>query len=101
MFLLTLLLAPYLRKFGRYTVPDFIGDRYYSNGTRAVQPYADHLYFFNLCAGQMRGVGVVFSRYLQVDIFVGVAIGVGVNRSFCDYRRVKGITWTQVAQIRF
>ncbi|WLD91629.1 sodium:solute symporter family protein [Alkalihalobacillus sp. AL-G] len=96
--LLALLLAPYLRKFGRYTVPDFIGDRYYSNGARAVAAVATLFISLTYVAGQMRGVGIVFSRYLQVDIVVGVLIGMAIVAFFAVLGGMKGITWTQVVQ---
>ncbi|MRG85728.1 sodium:solute symporter family protein [Salinibacillus xinjiangensis] len=96
--LLALLLAPYLRKFGRYTVPDFIGDRYYSNGTRAVAAIATIFISLTYVAGQMRGVGIVFSRYLQVDITMGVVIGMAIVAFFAVLGGMKGITWTQVIQ---
>jgi len=93
-----MLLAPYLRKFGRYTVPDFIGDRYYSNTARAIAAVATILVSVTYVAGQMRGVGIVFSRYLQVDIVLGVIIGVVIVGGFAILGGMKGITWTQVAQ---
>ncbi len=96
--LLALLLAPYLRKFGRYTVPDFIGDRYYSNKTRAVAAIATLFISLTYVAGQMRGVGIVFSRYLQVDIVTGVIIGMAIVAFFSVVGGMKGITWTQVIQ---
>lgn len=96
--LLALLLAPYLRKFGRYTVPDFIGDRFYSNGARVVAAVATIFISLTYVAGQMRGVGIVFSRYLQVDITVGVMIGMAVVAFFAVLGGMKGITWTQVVQ---
>ncbi|MBO8163670.1 MAG: cation acetate symporter [Brevibacillus sp.] len=96
--LLALLLAPYLRKFGRYTVPDFVGDRYYSNGVRAVAAIATIFISLTYVAGQMRGVGIVFSRYLQVDIVVGVLIGMAIVAFFAVLGGMKGITWTQVIQ---
>ncbi|QHS21913.1 cation acetate symporter [Virgibacillus sp. MSP4-1] len=96
--LLALLLAPYLRKFGRYTVPDFIGDRYYSNKTRAVAAIATIFISLTYVAGQMRGVGIVFSRYLQVDITIGVIIGMAIVAFFAVLGGMKGITWTQVIQ---
>lgn len=96
--LLALLLAPYLRKFGRYTVPDFIGDRYYSKWARAVAAIATLFISLVYVAGQMRGVGIVFSRYLQVDIVVGVLIGMAIVAFFAVIGGMKGITWTQVAQ---
>ena len=76
--LLALLLAPYLRKFGKFTVPDFIGDRYYSNTARIVAVIAALVVSFTYVAGQMRGVGIVFSRYLEVDINTGVYIGMAI-----------------------
>lgn len=96
--LLALLLAPYLRKFGKYTVPDFIGDRYYSNTARAVAAVATIFISLTYVAGQMRGVGIVFSRYLQVDIAIGVLIGMAVVAFFATLGGMKGITWTQVIQ---
>ena len=96
--LLALLLAPYLRKFGRYTVPDFIGDRYYSKYARAVAAVATIFISLTYVAGQMRGVGIVFSRYLQVDITLGVIIGSVIVAFFAVMGGMKGITWTQVAQ---
>lgn len=96
--LLALLLAPYLRKFGKYTVPDFIGDRYYSNSARTVAAIATIFISVVYVAGQMRGVGIVFSRYLQVDIAVGVFIGMVVVAFFAVLGGMKGITWTQVCQ---
>ncbi|GEL78820.1 sodium:solute symporter family protein [Tenuibacillus multivorans] len=96
--LLALLLAPYLRKFGRYTVPDFIGDRYYSNAARAVAAIATLFISLTYVAGQMRGVGIVFSRYLQVDIVIGVLIGMAIVAFFAVLGGMKGITWTQVIQ---
>jgi len=96
--LLALLLAPYLRKFGRYTVPDFIGDRYYSSTARAVAAICTVFISATYVAGQMRGVGIVFSRYLQVDINIGVVIGMAVVAFFAILGGMKGITWTQVAQ---
>jgi cation/acetate symporter len=96
--LLALLLAPYLRKFGRYTVPDFIGDRYYSQTARAVAAVCTVFVSLTYVAGQMRGVGIVFSRYLQVDITLGVIIGMCIVAFFAILGGMKGITWTQVAQ---
>lgn len=96
--LLALLLAPYLRKFGRYTVPDFIGDRYYSNKARGVAAIATIFVSLTYVAGQMRGVGIVFSRYLGVNIELGVLIGMGLIAFFAVIGGMKGITWTQVAQ---
>ncbi|NEP47544.1 MAG: cation acetate symporter [Moorea sp. SIO3C2] len=96
--LLALLLAPYLRKFGKYTVPDFVGDRYYSNVARLVAVVAAIFVSLTYVAGQMRGVGIVFSRFLQVDIGQGVVIGMVIVAFFAVLGGMKGITWTQVAQ---
>lgn len=96
--LLALLLAPYLRKFGKFTVPDFIGDRYYSNTARTVAVICALIVSFTYVAGQMRGVGIVFSQFLQVDINVGVIIGMSVVLVFAFLGGMKGITYTQVAQ---
>jgi cation/acetate symporter len=96
--LLALLLAPYLRKFGKYTVPDFVGDRYYSNIARVVAVVAALFVSMTYVAGQMRGVGIVFSRFLQVDVSVGVIIGMVIVGFFSVLGGMKGITWTQVAQ---
>ncbi|HBE19153.1 MAG TPA: cation acetate symporter [Cyanobacteria bacterium UBA11149] len=96
--LLALLLAPYLRKFGKYTVPDFVGDRYYSNVARVVAVIAAIFISMTYVAGQMRGVGIVFSRFLQVDISTGVIIGMIIVGFFSVLGGMKGITWTQVAQ---
>lgn len=96
--LLALLLAPYLRKFGKFTVPDFIGDRYYSNTARSVAVVCALIVSFTYVAGQMRGVGIVFSQFLQVDITVGVVIGMAVVLVFAFLGGMKGITYTQVAQ---
>ncbi|MAD98132.1 MAG: cation acetate symporter [Flavobacteriaceae bacterium] len=96
--LLALLLAPYLRKFGKFTVPDFIGDRYYSNSARTVAVICALIVSFTYVAGQMRGVGIVFSQFLQVDIVTGVIIGMAVVCVFAFLGGMKGITYTQVAQ---
>lgn len=96
--LLALLLAPYLRKFGKYTVPDFVGDRYYSNVARLVAVVAAIFVSMTYVAGQMRGVGIVFSRFLQVDVSTGVIIGMVIVAFFAILGGMKGITWTQVAQ---
>ncbi|MEO9572036.1 MAG: sodium:solute symporter family protein [Polaribacter sp.] len=96
--LLALLLAPYLRKFGKFTVPDFIGDRYYSNVARIVAVIAALIVSFTYVAGQMRGVGIVFSRYLEVDINTGVYIGMAIVLFYAVLGGMKGITYTQVAQ---
>ena len=96
--LLALLLAPYLRKFGKYTVPDFVGDRYYSGFARVVAVACAIFISFTYVAGQMRGVGVVFSRFLEVDIEWGVMIGMGLVFFYAVLGGMKGITYTQVAQ---
>lgn len=96
--LLALLLAPYLRKFGKYTVPDFIGDRYYSKTARIVAVFCALIVSFTYVAGQMRGVGVVFSRFLEVDINTGVIIGMVIVLFYAVLGGMKGITYTQVAQ---
>ena len=96
--LLALLLAPYLRKFGKFTVPDFIGDRYYSKSSRIVAVFCALLVSFTYVAGQMRGVGVVFSRFLEVDITTGVIIGMVIVLFYAVLGGMKGITYTQVAQ---
>lgn len=96
--LLALFLAPYLRKFGHYTVPDFVGDRYASNIARVVAVLCAVFISFTYVAGQMRGVGVVFSRFLEVDINVGVVIGMAIVFVYATLGGMKGITWTQVAQ---
>lgn len=96
--LLALCLAPYLRKFGKFTVPDFIGDRYYSQTARTVAVICAIFVSFTYVAGQMRGVGVVFSRFLEVDIIWGVIIGMGIVFFYSVLGGMKGITYTQVAQ---
>lgn len=96
--LLALLLAPYLRKFGHYTVPDFIGARYYSETARVVAAICAIFVSLTYVAGQMKGVGVVFSRFLEVDLTVGVVIGMAIVAFFAVLGGMKGITWTQVAQ---
>jgi cation/acetate symporter len=96
--LLALLIAPYLRKSGHYTVPDFIGDRYHSNVARLVAVVCAIFVSFTYVAGQMRGVGVVFSRFLEVDVNVGVIIGMVIVFIYATLGGMKGITWTQVAQ---
>lgn len=96
--LLALLLAPYLRKFGKFTVPDFIGDRYYSKTARSVAVICALIVSFTYVAGQMRGVGVVFSRFLEVDINTGVIIGMVIVLFYAVLGGMKGITYTQVAQ---
>jgi len=96
--LLALLLAPYLRKFGQYTVPDFVGDRYYSQLARVVAAICAVFVSLTYVTGQMRGVGVVFSRFLGVSITWGVVIGMAIVAFFAVVGGMKGITWTQVAQ---
>ncbi|WP_151172341.1 sodium:solute symporter family protein [Pseudoalteromonas ruthenica] len=96
--LLALCLAPYLRKFGKFTVPDFIGDRYYSQAARMVAIFCAIFICFTYIAGQMRGVGVVFSRFLEVDIETGVYIGMVIVFFYAVLGGMKGITYTQVAQ---
>ncbi len=96
--LLALCLAPYLRKFGKFTVPDFIGDRYYSQTARTVAVFCAIFVCFTYVAGQMRGVGVVFSRFLEVDIVTGVVIGMAIVFFYTVLGGMKGITYTQVAQ---
>jgi cation/acetate symporter len=96
--LLALLLAPYLRKFGHFTVPDFVGDRYESNAARMVAVLCAVFVSFTYVAGQMRGVGIVFSRFLEVDVNVGVAIGMAIVFVYATLGGMRGITWTQVAQ---
>jgi cation/acetate symporter len=96
--LLALLLAPYLRKFGKFTVPDFIGERYYSQKARIVAVICALFVSFTYIAGQMRGVGIVFSRFLEVDINVGVIIGMAIVFIYSVLGGMKGITYTQVAQ---
>lgn len=96
--LLALLLAPYLRKYGKYTVPDFIGERYYSNVARVVAVICLIFISFTYIAGQMRGVGIVFSRFLEVEIEMGVIIGMGIVFIYSVLGGMKGITYTQVAQ---
>lgn len=96
--LLALLLAPYLRKFGKFTVPDFVGERYYSQTARQVAVVCALFISFTYVAGQMRGVGVVFSRFLEVDVTTGVLIGMAVVFFYAVLGGMKGITYTQVAQ---
>jgi cation/acetate symporter len=95
--LLALLLAPYLRKFGKYTIPDFVGDRY-NETARLIAVVCAIVVSFTYVAGQMAGVGVVFSRFLQVDTTVGVLIGMGIVFFYAVLGGMKGITWTQVTQ---
>ncbi|WP_223789057.1 sodium:solute symporter family protein [Marinicella meishanensis] len=96
--LLALLLAPYLRKFGKFTVPQFIGDRYYSRTARIVAVVCLIIISFTYVAGQMRGVGIVFSRFLEVEILTGLIIGMGIVFFYAVLGGMKGITYTQVAQ---
>lgn len=96
--LLALLLAPYLRKFGKFTVPDFIGDRYYSNFARTIAVICAVIVSFTYVAGQMRGVGLVFSKFLEVNIDIGVLIGMAIVFFYAVLGGMKGITYTQVAQ---
>ena len=96
--LLALLLAPYLRKFGKFTVPDFVGDRYYSSAARLVALICAIFVSLTYVAGQMRGVGIVFSRFLEVDVNTGVMIGMVLVFLYAAIGGMKGITWTQVAQ---
>ncbi len=96
--LLALLLAPYLRKFGKFTVPQFIGDRYYSKTARIVAVVCLIIISFTYVAGQMRGVGIVFSRFLEVEILTGLIIGMGIVFFYAVLGGMKGITYTQVAQ---
>jgi len=96
--LLALLLAPYLRKFGKFTVPDFVGDRYYSKTARIVAVFCALIVSFTYVAGQMRGVGIVFSRFLEVEINTGVIIGMIIVLFYAVLGGMKGITYTQVAQ---
>ncbi|MFT5284240.1 MAG: cation/acetate symporter [Planctomycetota bacterium] len=96
--LLALLLAPYLRKFGKFTVPDFVGDRYYSRTARIVAVFCAIFISFTYVSGQMRGVGIVFSRFLEVPINEGVLIGMAIVFFYAVLGGMKGITYTQVAQ---
>ncbi|NHH87429.1 sodium:solute symporter family protein [Cobetia sp. MB87] len=96
--LLAMLLAPYLRKFGKFTVPDFVGDRYYSSVARTVAVVCVIFISFTYVAGQMRGTGIVFARFLEVDVNVGVVIGMAIVFFYAVLGGMKGITYTQVAQ---
>ncbi|MCS7191146.1 MAG: VC_2705 family sodium/solute symporter, partial [Fimbriimonadales bacterium] len=96
--LLALLLAPYLRKYRKFTVPDFVGDRYASNTARTLAALATIFISLVYVAGQMRGVGIVFSRFLATDITQGVLLGVAVVAFFAILGGMKGVTWTQAAQ---
>src|SRR3990170_4262362 len=96
--LLAMLLAPYLRKYGKYTVPQFVGDRYYSNAARVVALLCAIFVSFTYVAGQMRGVGIVFSRFLDTSINTGVICGMAIVFFYATFGGMKGITYTQVAQ---
>ncbi|MBL4842748.1 MAG: cation acetate symporter [Thalassospira sp.] len=96
--LLAMLLAPYLRKYGKFTVPEFIGDRYYSKAARIVAVICLIFISFTYVAGQMRGVGIVFSRFLEVEILTGLIVGMGIVFIYAVLGGMKGITYTQVAQ---
>ena len=96
--LLALLLAPYLRKFGKFTVPEFIGDRYYSQAARVVAVICLIVISFTYVAGQMRGVGIVFSRFLSIPIEFGLIVGMAIVFLYAVLGGMKGITYTQVAQ---
>ncbi len=96
--MLAMLLAPYLRKFGKFTVPDFVGDRYYSSTARMIAVLCTIIISFTYVAGQMRGVGIVFSRYLHVDVNTGVLLGMAIVFFYAVLGGMKGITYTQVAQ---
>lgn len=95
--LLALLLVPYLRKFGKFTVPDFVGDRYYSQTARLLPLVCALFVSFTYVAGQMRGVGIVFSKFLNISINLGVIIGMGIVLFYALLGGMKGITYTQVA----
>ena len=96
--LLATLLAPYLRKFGSYTVPDFVGDRYYSSTARVIAVVCAIIVSLTYIAGQMRGVGIVFGIFLDVEVEIGVLIGAAIVFVYATLGGMKGITWTQVAQ---
>jgi len=96
--LLALLLAPYLRKFGKFTVPEFIGDRFYSKAARLVAVFCLIIASITYVIGQMKGVGVAFGRFLEVDFEVGVAVGMGIVFIYAVFGGMKGITYTQIAQ---
>jgi cation/acetate symporter len=96
--LLALLLAPYLRKYGKFTVPEFVGDRYYSQAARLVAVFCAIFVSFTYVAGQVRGIGVVFARFLEVEIDTGVYIGLGIVFVYVVLGGMRGITYTQVAQ---
>jgi cation/acetate symporter len=96
--LLALFLAPYLRKFGKFTVPEFIAERYYSKTARIVAVICLIFISFTYVAGQMRGVGIVFSRFLEVEVTIGLLVGMGVVFIYAVLGGMKGITYTQVAQ---
>ena len=96
--LIALLIAPYLRKFGQYTIPDFVGDRYYSQIARLVSALASIFVCLVYITGQMRGVGIIFSRFLQVDLNTGIVVGIVLVGFFAILGGMRGITWTQIAQ---
>lgn len=96
--LLAMLISPYLRKFGKFTIPDFIGDRYYSDTARIIAVICAVFISFTYLAGQMRGVGVVFSRFLEMSIDMGVYVGASIVFVYAVWGGMKGITYTQVAQ---
>src|SRR5690554_5227058 len=96
--LLALLLAPFLRKFGKFTVPDFVGDRFYSSTARVVAVIAAIFVSFTYVAGQMRGVGIVFSRFLGVTVEMGVTVGMVIVAFYAVMGGMKGVTYTQIAQ---
>src|SRR5512134_4176938 len=96
--LLAVLLAPYLRKYGKFTVPQFIGDRYYSNSARVVALACAIFISFTYVAGQMRGVGIVFSRFLETSVDTGVLVGMAAVFVYAALGGMKGVTYTQVAQ---
>ncbi len=96
--LLALLLAPYLRKFGKFTVPDFIGDRFYSQTARIVAVISLLVISLTYIVGQMTGVAVAFSRFLELDLFWGMVVGMAVVFSYTVLGGMKGITYTQIAQ---
>ena len=96
--LLALCLAPYLRKFGKFTVPDFIGERYYSKNARTIALICAIFVSFTYVVGQMKGVGVAFSRFLEIPYDLGVIIGIGIVFFYAVLGGMKGITYTQVAQ---
>ncbi|MGB3619786.1 MAG: VC_2705 family sodium/solute symporter, partial [Ketobacter sp.] len=96
--LLAMLLAPYLRKFGKFTVPEFIGDRYYSRTARIVAVVCLIIASITYVIGQMKGIGVAFSRFLEVDYGTGLLVGMGIVFIYAVMGGMKGITYTQIAQ---